>query len=376
MAEVVFEGVGKRYPNGVEAVRNLNLSVADGEFVVLVGPSGCGKTTTLRMVAGLEQPTRGTIRIGGRVVNGRPPRERDVAMVFQRPALYPHLTVRDNLSFGLRLRAGMRFWSRDHPHTSEERVAEAAHMLVLEDVLDRLPHQLSGGQQQRVALGRAVVRQPAAFLLDEPLSNLDAPLRAEMRRELHLLHGRLRATMIHVTHDQVEALTLGDRVVVLHRGIAEQVDRPLALYERPGNRFVAGFIGWPPMNFLEGECVLQDAGAAFAAGELQLLAPDDLARCWRPFAGPPLTLGIRPEDVRVLDGPRDGAIEMEAVLVEPLGGTCLVTLQRQGRQVTAQTDGGCMTRERETVLVAFDLGRAHLFDGVSGQALWHGRPEG
>jgi multiple sugar transport system ATP-binding protein len=249
-------------------------------------------------------------------------------------------------------------------------------MLVLEDVLDRLPHELSGGQQQRVALGRAVVRQPAAFLLDEPLSNLDAPLRAEMRRELHLLHGRLLATMIYVTHDQVEALTLGDRVVVLHRGSAEQVDRPLALYERPGNRFVAGFIGWPPMNFLDGTLVLQDGVARFAAGDLLLPVSAKGTQAWRSFVGRPLTLGIRPEDVGLLDGPAEGAVGMEAVLVEPLGGTCLVTLQRQGWQVTAQTDGGRMVRERESLAVAFALDRAHLFDRVSGQALCHGVSSG
>jgi multiple sugar transport system ATP-binding protein len=368
MAEVVLEGVGKRFPNGVEAVRDLNLIVADGELIVLVGPSGCGKTTTLRLVAGLEEPTTGTIRIGGRVVTHRPPRERDVAMVFQRPALYPHLTVRDNLAFGLRLRGHANGW--------QERVDAAARMLHLEDALDRLPHELSGGQQQRVALGRAVVRRPAAFLLDEPLSSLDARLRAEMRRELHLLHGRLQATMIHVTHDQVEALTLGDRVVVLHRGVAEQVDRPAALYERPCNRFVAGFIGWPPMNFLDGVFVLQDGAGRFAAGEFLLPVPAAVAGRWRPFVGRPLTLGIRPENLRLLEGPADEAVGMETVLAEPLGATYLVTLQRHGWQGTALTDGKRMFAGRESVVVGFDLERAHLFDRATGLALDHGRPEG
>src|SRR5262245_34433799 len=273
MAEVALGGVSKQYPGGVEALRDLTLTVADGELVVLVGPSGCGKTTTLRLIAGLETPTRGTLRIGGRVVNDLPPRERDVAMVFQRPALYPHLSVRDNLAFGLRMRRGgfpLLGWNRRADEVVRDRVARAARMLELDDVLDRLPGQLSGGQQQRVALGRAVVREPAAFLLDEPLSNLDARLRTEMRRELHLLHRRLRATMIYVTHDQTGALPPGDRLVVLHRGVAQQADAPLAVYERPANRFVAGFIGWPPMNFMDGQLVGQDGRPGFATRDLVL----------------------------------------------------------------------------------------------------------
>jgi multiple sugar transport system ATP-binding protein len=380
--------VSKRYPNGVLAVRDLSLSIADGEFVVFVGPSGCGKTTILRLLAGLEKPTAGMIRIGGRVVNGRPPRERDVAMVFQRPALYPHLTVRENLGFGLRLRGGMRHGLKGSQSTAEmgQRVAQAAQMLQLGEVLDRLPHELSGGQQQRVALGRAIVRQPAAFLLDEPLSNLDARLRSEMRRELHLLHGRLPATMIYVTHDQVEALTLGDRVVVLRHGAAEQVDRPLTLYERPCNRFVAGFLGWPPMNFLEGALVRQDEELFFLGGALTLPVLPELRRHWQCFGDKSLTLGIRPEDVRIVDGPAEGSLILEATLVEPLGGSWVVTCEHPhntalGRgegdwQVTVQTTGNHMVREKDNVALAFDLDRAHLFDRISGAALWHGRPEG
>jgi multiple sugar transport system ATP-binding protein len=380
MAEVVLEGLRKRFPNGVEAVRDLSLKIADGELVVLVGPSGCGKTTTLRLIAGLEEATSGTICIGGRVVSDRPPRERDVAMVFQRPALYPHLTVRENLAFGLRLQSppwpfGNGVAGREREQLPE-RVDRAARMLKLDDVLDRLPHELSGGQQQRVALGRAIVRKPAVFLLDEPLSNLDARLRTEMRRELHLLHRRLQATMIYVTHDQVEALTLGDRVVVLCQGVAEQVDNPLALYERPCNRFVAGFIGWPSMNFLDGEFVLQGGRGLFAVAGVRLPVPPELTRAWQPFAGRPLTLGIRPNAVRVLESPADGAIALSVVLVELLGDRCVMTLSRPDGQVTVQTEGGPVARERENVMVAFDLNRAHLFDRATGTALSHGRPEG
>jgi multiple sugar transport system ATP-binding protein len=376
MAEVVLEGVSKRYPNGVEAVRDLTLTVADGELVVLVGPSGCGKTTTLRLIAGLDELTAGTIRIGGRVVNGRPPRERDVAMVFQRPALYPHLTVRENLAFGLRLRQGGAWPFRRGQGVIEERVERAARLLKVEEVLHRLPGQLSGGQQQRVALGRALVREPAAFLLDEPLSNLDARLRTEMRRELHLLHGRLLATMIYVTHDQVEALTLGDRVVVLRQGVAEQVDRPQALYERPCNRFVAGFLGWPPMNFLDGELVHQGGRAWFMGRDVALPVPAAVAAAWAGHAGRLLTLGVRPEDVRLRDAPDDGAVVMDAAVVEPLGGSSLATLHRQDWQVTVPVESGRMVAQRQAVAVVFDLGRAHLFDRATGQALCHGRPSG
>jgi multiple sugar transport system ATP-binding protein len=384
MAEVVLEGVSKRYPNGVDAVRDLTLTIGDGELVVLVGPSGCGKTTTLRLLAGLEEPTAGTIRIGGRVMNGRPPRERDMAMVFQRPALYPHLTVRENLAFGLALRGGIGRWIFGSRHGAEieVRVEQAAQMLQLGGVLDRPPDELSGGQQQRVALGRAVVRRPAAFLLDEPLSNLDARLRSEMRRELHLLHERLHATMIHVTHDQVEALTLGDRVVVLRHGLAEQVDRPLALYMRPANRFVAGFLGWPPMNFLEGELVQEDGGLSFRGRDLALPVPADLASAWQAFCGRALTLGIRPEDLRIADGATPGTLRFVATLVEPLGGSWVVTLEGgsesagQDWQVTIPSDGNQMIRERDNVAIAFDLSRAHLFDRTTGVALFHGRREG
>jgi multiple sugar transport system ATP-binding protein len=380
MAEVILEGVSKRYPNGVEAVRDLTLTVADGELLVLVGPSGCGKTTTLRLIAGLEELTAGRIRIGGQVVNGRPPRDRDVAMVFQRPALYPYLTVRENLAFGLRLRlAGGWPFRREafrRQRLIHDRVERAASMLKVEEVMDRLPGQLSGGQQQRVALGRALVREPAAFLLDEPLSNLDARLRTEMRRELHLLHGRLQATMIYVTHDQVEALTLGDRVAVLRQGVAEQVDRPEALYERPCNRFVAGFLGWPPMNFLDGEVVHQKGGPCFVGRRGGLPVPASLSGAWAAHAGRPLTLGIRPEHVHVGGVTEDGAVLMEFAGVEPLGGSWVATLHRDDWQVAVMVGAKPMAQQRQPLAVVFDLDRAHLFDRATGRALGHGRPDG
>ncbi len=313
MAEVALEQVGKTYPGGIEAVRDISLRVDDGELIALVGPSGSGKTTLLRLIAGLETPTAGVLRIGDRVVNEVPPHRRDVAMVFQRPALYPHLSVRANLGFHLTLRQGgrwrNRFGSQPALRENAAEIDNVARQLGLEDVLDRRPDTLSGGQQQRVALGRALVRKPAVFLFDEPLSNLDARLRLEMRRELHLLHRRLRATMIYVTHDQDEAMTLGERVVVLDQGVIRQVDRPQTLYDRPADRFVAGFLGWPPMNFLDGELASggrkPPVGDEITGGLHPPLAFRNRDVClvtsrrpdWRPFVGRPLTLGIRAEDV-------------------------------------------------------------------------------
>ena len=334
MAEVVLERVQKTYPNGVQAVRDLNLTVADGELIVLVGPSGCGKTTTLRLIAGLETPTSGTIRINGRVVNAEPPHRRDVAMVFQRPALYPHLNVRENLGFGLALRRKVPKAER------QERVARTARLLELSDLLDRRPNELSGGQQQRAALGRALVREPAVFLLDEPLSNLDARLRMEMRRELHLLHRRLRATMVYVTHDQEEALTLGDRVVLLDGGVIRQVDAPQALYERPADRFAAAFIGWPPMNFLEGRLVEVDGRLTLADDEATLSLADRQDE-WRVLVGREVALGVRPEHVRVIG--RAGGVSplvlADVRLVERAGSYRLATLDYGGWTVTARLEG-------------------------------------
>ncbi|HWG46574.1 MAG TPA: ABC transporter ATP-binding protein [Gemmataceae bacterium] len=373
MAEVSLEQIGKTYPGGVEAVRDVQLRVNDGELIALVGPSGSGKTTLLRMIAGLETPTTGIIRIGGRVVNDVPPHRRDVAMVFQRPALYPHLSVRANLGFRLTLRQGRRWWdwfgSRRACGENAAEIDNVARQLGLENVLDRRPGTLSGGQQQRVALGRALVRRPAVFLFDEPLSNLDARLRLEMRRELHLLHRRLRATMIYVTHDQDEAMTLGERVVVLDRGAIRQADCPQALYDRPADRLVAGFLGWPPMNFLDGELVVVGDRLSFGNWDGCLITS---RLDWRPFVGRPLTLGIRAEDVRLAEGPGENQLTMVVRLVERLGPVQLATLTMAAWTVTARLAVTPALSEGETVHVAFDLTRAHLFDPATGRALCHG----
>jgi multiple sugar transport system ATP-binding protein len=384
MAELLLEGLSKTYPNGVRALRDLTLSVADGELLVLLGPSGCGKTTALRLVAGLETPSAGTISIGGKAVNRLPPDGRDVAMVFQRPALYPHLSVRDNLGFGLWLhtRGGpLRSlaqallppgWglSPAQRRRLEERVTWAARTLGLQDVLDSVPAQLSGGQQQRVALGRAAVREPALFLLDEPLSNLDAPLRSEMRRELHLLRDRLRATMVYVTHDQTEAMTLGDRVAVLATGTLQQVGRPPELYHRPANTFVAGFLGWPPMNLLDGRLVLEEGRLRFRcpAGDWPL-GPGAVVPP-APHA-PAVTLGLRADDVRLTGPDQDGTPLGETGRPEVLGGTWVTTVRCGDLRLTVQGRGGPLPASGETVPVALDFARAHWFDGASGLALAH-----
>jgi multiple sugar transport system ATP-binding protein len=390
MPEIVLENVGKTYPNGVSALEGLDLHVADSELLVLVGPSGCGKTTTLRLIAGLEEPTSGNVRIGDRAVTHLPPAERNVGFVFQRPALYPHRKVRDNLGFGLAIRQRDSWFrrlfsatSRAQAHTRAERVMATAHRLGLQDVLDRYPTQLSGGQQQRVALGRALVRQPEVLLLDEPLSNLDAGLRQELRRELHLLQKQLQATMVYVTHDPVEALSLGDRVAVLHQGQLQQVDAPERLYEDPANRFVAGFIGWPAMNLVDGELQHDSDGSVRFAGCLgRWPVPADVAARWAPWVGRPLTLGIRPHDVHLEEPQSTSGWPMQVRLVESLGRDRLVTLAGGQGELSALLTGGCQTAGAldrmvagKNVMVHLQLHQGYLFDRVSGQAL-KARPAG
>lgn len=288
MAEVTLENVTKVYPGGIEAVTDFNLRINDAEFVVLVGPSGCGKSTTLRMVAGLEEITRGAIVIDNREVNDVPPKDRDIAMVFQNYALYPHMTVYKNMAFALKLR---KFPKKQ----IDERVRQAAEILGISELLNRKPKALSGGQRQRVAVGRAIVRQPKAFLFDEPLSNLDAKLRVEMRAELKALHRRLKTTTIYVTHDQEEAMTLGERIVIMKDGFVQQVGSPLDVYNRPANCFVGGFIGSPPMNILHGHLCLQDDAICFDEGSAKIRLPDSLKDTLSSWAGKELTMGIRPE---------------------------------------------------------------------------------
>ena len=323
MAVLEFDGVSKAYERGVWAVRDLDLTIADGEFVVLVGPSGCGKTTALRMLAGLEHVTEGEIRVGGVRVNDRPPRDRDIAMVFQNYALYPHMTVAQNIAFSLRL-------AKVPKREIRERVRETATLLGLEGLLDRRPKQLSGGQRQRVAMGRAIIRKPQVFLMDEPLSNLDAQLRVQMRGEIEALQKRLDVTTVYVTHDQVEALTMGDRIAVLRDGVLQQVGRPAEVYDRPANLFVAGFIGSPPINLAHGTIEAGDGRLSVRLGSTSLPVPDEVAReqALAPIAGANVIVGIRPED---LHGPgSNGAAGPSALLsatidrVESVGASLLV----------------------------------------------------
>ena len=341
MASVRLQGVGKTYPNGHVAAQGLDLEISDGEFMVLVGPSGCGKSTALRMIAGLETPTVGRILIGDKDVTALPPQERDIAMVFQTYALYPHMTVRQNLAFGLRMRGVGR-------EVIDRRVEEAARALALEPVLGRKPAQLSGGQRQRVALGRAIVREPKAFLFDEPLSNLDAKLRVETRAELARLHRRLAATVVYVTHDQEEAMTLGSRVAVMRDGFLQQVAPPMELYRRPANRFVAGFVGSPGMNFLPG---------------------DILPRSTR---GAETTLGVRPHDLTI--HPR-GAGDLDAWVdvVEPRGSELLVYLRigvkGDGAELRVVAPPEPAIEAEQVVGVRFDQARLHWFEGESGKRL-------
>ena len=383
MARVELEHVRKVYPNGYEAVEDASFSVEDGEFVVFVGPSGCGKSTLLRMIAGLEEITSGALTIGDRVVadgaTSLAPKDRDVAMVFQNYALYPHLTVRDNMGFGLKI--------RKFPKAEiEERVAEAARILGLEAVLDRKPGLLSGGQRQRVAVGRAIVRKPAVFLFDEPLSNLDAKLRVQMRTEISKLHSALAATMIYVTHDQVEAMTMGDRIVVLKDGEVQQIDTPLALYAHPVNRFVAGFIGSPAMNFVEGR-LTSDGGAgdggalAFVAeaDALRLPLPDRYAARLAGYAGRPVTLGVRPEDVSVAGSAPDGAPDEAADramasrwtvdVLEPMGNEVVVYAHAGPHNVVARVAPQVLPEPGQPLDLALDGGKLHFFDAETEQAL-------
>jgi multiple sugar transport system ATP-binding protein len=324
MASITFDSVGKIYPGGTRAIEDVNLEVGDGEFVVLVGPSGCGKSTLLRMVAGLEEVTEGRLLIGDRVVNDVPPKDRDIAMVFQNYALYPHMTVYENMAFGLRLRKMPKEEIR-------RRVEEAAKILEIQDFLDRKPKALSGGQRQRVAMGRAIVREPAAFLMDEPLSNLDAKLRVQMRSELGMLHARLKTTTLYVTHDQVEAMTMGDRVAVIRKGRLQQVDTPRVLYDEPNNLFVAGFIGSPSMNFAYGRLEAEgDRVWVHFAGEKVMIDPQLVSD--RPgladYRGKELVVGIRPEHFEILPaamGDTEGrTISIEVGLVEQLGSEAFI----------------------------------------------------
>jgi multiple sugar transport system ATP-binding protein len=356
MAQVVLKELNKKYDE-VHAVKDVNLTIRDKEFMVLVGPSGCGKTTTLRMVAGLEEITAGEIQIGERVVNDLPPKDRDIAMVFQNYALYPHMSVYDNMAFGLKMRKFPK------PEI-QKRVQEAAEILGIQELLKRKPRQLSGGQRQRVAVGRAIVRHPQVFLFDEPLSNLDAKLRVQMRVELKRLHERLETTAIYVTHDQVEAMTLGSRVVVMKDGWVQQVGEPMEIYSRPQNRFVAGFIGSPAMNFIP--VTINEAGGAIyaQANGLRLKVPAARQDRLGAFKNQPVTLGVRPEDLRVGATSDSADLSFDAVVdvVEPLGAEILLDVTAAGQSVVARVEPSVRAKAHEKIRLTLVPERIHFFD--------------
>ncbi|MDP6943981.1 MAG: sn-glycerol-3-phosphate ABC transporter ATP-binding protein UgpC [Myxococcota bacterium] len=354
MADVVLSSVMKEYPGGVTAVRQLDLAVSHGELLVLVGPSGCGKSTTLRMIAGLESITSGDLHIGGKRVNDTHPRDRDIAMVFQSYALYPHMTVRDNMAFGLTLRRTPR-------DEITRRVQGAADTLGIADLLDRKPKALSGGQRQRVAMGRAIVRQPAVFLFDEPLSNLDARLRVQMRLELSRLHAALGATMVYVTHDQVEAMTLADRIAVMDQGVLQQLGTPMEVYHRPANRFVAGFIGSPAMNFIEGQIERDEGATTFRSEVLTLPVPTEAGDVGRR-----VTAGIRPADLVL--GASAPSCHGRVDVVEPMGAETFVYVTCASVTLVVRVDPETQVAVGETVSLAVDPDKVHLF-GEDGGAI-------
>ena len=363
MARIQFTGVGKRYPNGFVALDNLNLEIADREFLVLLGPSGCGKSTTLNMIAGLEEITEGELRFDETVVNEVPPHKRDVAMVFQSYALYPHKSVYENIAFGLRMR-------QQHDAAEiDRRVRDAARRLEIEPLLERRPNQLSGGQRQRVALGRAMVRQPSVFLMDEPLSNLDAALRISMRAEIKQLHHAMQTTFVYVTHDQAEALTLADRIVVMREGVVQQIGTPDDIYEQPRNMFVAAFLGNPPINFLEGHVVGGADGPAFRCGDLQLALPPALAAKAGQQGERPVVLGLRAEDVLEQSGPDAVTLRGQVTTVLPVGSDQFLGLQTAGGQAFVRVGKDRHHREGENVALSVATNRLHLFDKASGESL-------
>ncbi|NDJ61198.1 MAG: sn-glycerol-3-phosphate ABC transporter ATP-binding protein UgpC [Chloroflexi bacterium] len=359
MASVTFRNVWKRYSGNTVAVEDLNLDVVDKEFMVLVGPSGSGKSTALRMLAGLEEISDGEILIGDRVVNNVAPKDRDVAMVFQSYALYPHMSVYDNMAFGLRLR-------KTPKATIDQRVRDAAKSLGIEMLLDRRPRQLSGGQRQRVAVGRAIVREPAVFLMDEPLSNLDAKLRVEARAFISKLHQRLGTTFIYVTHDQVEAMTMGTRIAVLSTGQLQQVDTPFNLYHNPRNVFVAGFIGSPSINFFDATLKEEDGQLLVETQSFQVNVPAAKREMYSAHLGKPVTFGIRPEDIHDADYQPPGivpaVIQANVEVVEQMGNEMIVYLEEKGKSFIARTDPRTQARVGNRMGIVINMDNAHLFD--------------
>ena len=358
MASLSLQHINKTYPNGFEAVKDFNLEIADKEFIIFVGPSGCGKSTTLRMIAGLEEISGGTLKIGDKVVNDVEPKDRDIAMVFQNYALYPHMTVYDNMAFGLKLRKVPK-------DQIDKAVREAARILDLEKLLDRKPKALSGGQRQRVAMGRAIVRNPKVFLMDEPLSNLDAKLRVQMRIEISKLHENLKATIIYVTHDQTEAMTLGTRIVVMKDGVVQQVDTPQNLYNAPGNLFVAGFIGSPQMNFLDATVKVNGKDVTLQVGNYSLKLPENKAKALIDggYDGKTVVMGIRPEDVTDdATAFPESTVEAKINVYELLGAEVFLYFDVEGFNMTARVDPHTTSRTGDTVKFGLDMTKVHVFD--------------
>lgn len=359
MARVSLQNVVKEFPGSIRAVNDVSFVVNNKEFMVLVGPSGCGKSTTLRLIAGLENVSSGNVFIGDRKVNNVLPKDRDIAMVFQNYALYPHMTVYENMAFGLKL--------KKYPQEEiDTRVRESAGILGLENLLHRKPRELSGGQRQRVAVGRAIVRKPQVFLFDEPLSNLDAKLRVQMRTELHRLHIRLQATMIYVTHDQTEAMTLGDRIVVMKDGVIQQIDTPKAVYDRPVNRFVASFIGAPPMNFMEGKIIKKEKKLYFDEGNFRIKLVEGMYDVLDPYTDKRLLMGIRSENIYdklfVSEAPPENIVTMTCEVVEHLGSEVYIHLNTGKHVLIARVPGDANPQINLDMDVVFDMSKVHFFD--------------
>ncbi|MDF2610609.1 MAG: transporter related [Lachnospiraceae bacterium] len=370
MASLSLKNINKTYPNGFVAVKNFNLEIADKEFIIFVGPSGCGKSTTLRMIAGLEEITDGEMWIGDKLVNDVEPKDRDIAMVFQNYALYPHMSVYDNMAFGLKLR-------KTPKDQIDKLVHEAAEILGIEQLLDRKPKALSGGQRQRVAMGRAIVRDPKVFLMDEPLSNLDAKLRVQMRIEISKLHQRLQATIIYVTHDQTEAMTLGTRIVVMKDGVVQQVDSPQNLYNQPNNVFVAGFIGSPMMNMIESTVVKSGSDVLLTFGSNSIKVPEAKAKKLIDggYENKNVILGIRPEDVHdeemFINSSLDSVIEATVKVYELLGAEVYLYFSVDEFDITARVNPRTTARPDDTIKIALDLGKIHIFDKETEQVITH-----
>ncbi|MDO5520790.1 MAG: sn-glycerol-3-phosphate ABC transporter ATP-binding protein UgpC [bacterium] len=368
MASLSLKNINKTYPNGFVAVHDFNLEIADKEFIIFVGPSGCGKSTTLRMIAGLEEITSGELWIGDKLVNDVEPKDRDIAMVFQNYALYPHMSVYDNMAFGLKLRKVPK-------DQIDKLVTEAAKILGIEHLLDRKPKALSGGQRQRVAMGRAIVRNPKVFLMDEPLSNLDAKLRVQMRIEIAKLHQRLETTIIYVTHDQTEAMTLGTRIVVMKDGVVQQVDSPQNLYDRPKNLFVAGFMGSPQMNFVDAKVVKAGSDVKLTFGAHTIKVSESRAKKLIDggYEGKTVVLGIRPEDVKdeevFINNSPDSVLNVKVKVYELLGAEVLLYLELEQFEITARVNPRTTARPGDAIKVALDLSKIHIFDKETEQVI-------